>query len=100
MVTLILYKSVQKNYTDFYTGQVKYEVGKTVVCPDWDDRQSRECGGGLHLSPSIDLCKRFNKGIYLKCEVSIKDILVHKNPDMPEKVRCKKVKVLEEIKDN
>ena len=96
---LVLYKSVKDNYTDFYTGKIKYEIGTTVECPDWDVNNSIECGGGLHLSPSIYFCKFFNKGKYLKCEVNIKDILVHPNPHYPYKIRCKKVKVLEEIKE-
>ena len=96
---VILYKSVSSDLTDFYTGRVKYEIGKEVVCPDWDDNIDRECGGGLHLSPSIDHCKLFNTGRYLKVEVDVADILVHPSPQYPYKIRCSKCKVLEEIKE-
>ena len=98
--SLILYKAVDTNLFDFYTHTIKYEIGKTITCPDWDDNKDRECGGGLHLSPSIFWCKKFNKGRYLKCKVNIKDIIVHEHPDYPYKVRCKKVKILEEVFDN
>jgi len=97
---LILYKFVQSDYTDFYTGKIKYEVGKVVKCPDWNSNINNECGGGLHLSSSINNCKKFHEsedGHALKCEVDIKDILIHPNPLYPEKVRCREVKVLEEI---
>jgi len=99
---LTLYKFVQSNFTDFYTGKVKYKIGKVVECPGWDSNLNNECGGGLHLSPSINYCKRFNDskdGHALKCEVAIKDIVVHPNPQYPYKVRCRKTKVLEEIKE-
>ena len=97
---LTLFKIVQNDYTDFHTGQIKYKIGATVTCPDWNPDQKIECGAGLHLSPSPHYCKRFNKpGKILKCEVDVKDIVVHPNPQYPYKVRCKKVKVVEEIKE-
>ena len=97
---IFLYKFVQQDYTDFFTGKVKYKVGATIECPDWNTDINKECGGGLHLSPSIEFCKQFNdhpNGRTLKCEVATDDILVHPNPRYPFKVRCKRVKVLEEI---
>jgi len=57
---LVLYKFVRKDYTDFFTRKIKYEIGTTVKCPDWDSNENKECGGGLHVSPSIKFCKRFN----------------------------------------
>jgi len=99
---LVLYKFVQENFTDFYTGKITYKVGQIIKCPDWDADENLECGGGLHLSPSIKDCKKFNdskNGHALKCDVDIKDIIVHPNPLYPYKVRCRKVKVIEEIKE-
>jgi len=96
---LILYKFVQHDFTDFYSGKTKYEVGKTVTAIDWNPDNSIECGGGLHLCPSIDYCKKFNNsknGHALQCEVNIKDILVHSNPLYPHKIRCKQCKVIKE----
>ena len=97
---LLLYKFVQTDFTDFYSGKIKYEVGTTVECPDWDDDINIECGGGLHLSSSVASCRMFDSssnGHVLKCEVAPIDILVHPKPIFLQKVRCRKVKVLEEI---
>jgi hypothetical protein len=97
---IILYKFVQHDYTDFYTSKIKYEIGKTVKAPDWDKNLNVECGGGLHLSPSVEICKNFNKsnnGHALRCEVLISDIVVHPTPQYPNKIRCKKCFVVEEI---
>jgi len=92
--TMILYKSVQDNYTDFYSGKIKYEG--IVEAPDWNPDPAIQCGGGLHLSPTPELTQRYNVGKVLKCEVAIKDIVVYGH-DIT-KVRCRKVKVLEEVK--
>ena len=91
--SIILYKSVNPDtLCDFYTGKIKYEG--TVTCPDWDDNEQRECGGGLHLSPTPELALSYNKGKVLKCKVNIEDFVVYSQNI--SKVRCKKVKVLGE----
>jgi len=97
---LVLYKFVRKNYTDFFTSKIKYKIGTIVKCPDWNSDIDRECGGGLHVSPSIEFCKRFNNskdGHALKVLVDPKDIIVHPNPQYPYKIRCRQLEVLEEI---
>ena len=87
---LVLYKSVDpETLCDFYTGKIKYELGQTVECPDWDPDESRECGGGLHLSPTARKTQEFNKGKILKCLVDSEDIVVYSGSI--EKVRCRKV---------
>ena len=92
---IILFKSVRPdNNKDFYTNTIEYKVGATVSCPDFDPSTDRECGGGLHLSPSPGLALSYNKGRVLKCSVKLKDISVY--PYNVTKVRCKKVTVLEE----
>jgi hypothetical protein len=99
---IILYKYVKHDYTDFYSGKIKYEVGKTVEAPDWNADNDIECGGGLHLSSSIEHCKRFNNskdGHALQCEVLIADIVVHPSPVFPFKIRCKKCFVVKEIEN-
>ena len=95
-----LFKSVKNNYTDHYTGKIKHVIGTIIKCPDWDPDINRECGGGFHLSPSIDWCKKFGPGRYLKCEVNIKDIIVHPYPKYPYKIRCREFEILEEVFDN
>ena len=93
--SVILYKSVNpENNCDFQTGKIKYEG--IVTCPDWDGNVEKECGNGLHLSPTPQLALSYHQGKLLKCEVKLKDIAVYsKNLT---KVRCKKVKVLGEYK--
>ena len=94
---IILYKSVNPTTNcDFYTGKIKYEVGKSIVCPDWVSDKTLQCGHGLHLSPSPELAKSYNDGKILKCEVTHKDFVVFASD--ATKVRCKKVNVLEELK--
>jgi hypothetical protein len=88
---ITLYKSVNPTtLCDFYTGTIKYEG--VVTCPDWDADPKRQCGGGLHLSPTPELALSFHRGKVLKCRVAVKDFVVYrKNID---KVRCKKVEVI------
>ena len=94
---ITLYKSVNpETDCDFYTGKIKYEVGKKVLCPDWNPDETIQCGSGLHLSPTPRLAKSYNNGKILKCEVAIKDFVVYAR-DI-SKVRCKEVFVLEEVK--
>jgi hypothetical protein len=86
-----LYKSVRDDHTDFWTGTIKYEG--IVTCPDWDDNIERQCGGGLHLSPTPELALRYNQGKILECKVHINDFVVY--PTDITKVRCKTVEVID-----
>ena len=95
--SIILYKSVNpETLCDFHTGKIKYEIGKVVECFDFNPDKEIECGQGLHLSPTPEMALSYNKGKVLKCEVKKKDIAVY--PYNITKVRCKKVKVLDEVK--
>jgi hypothetical protein len=95
--SIILYKIVNNDYSDFYTGKVKYKVGEEVACNDWSNKD-RECGGGLHLSPTPEFAMKYHQGKVLKCKVKIKDIKVYSKCSFADKVRCKKVFVMEEVK--
>jgi len=94
-----LYKIVNEEYKDFWTDSVLYKIGTVVNCPDFDENSALECGKGLHLSPTIDEAKQFNQsGHILKCLVDKKDVFVFEiNPQYPNKVRCRKVFVKEEV---
>ena len=93
---IILYKSVSPtNLTDFKTGKIKYEIGKTIDCPDFDPDKNRECGGGLHLSPTPELALNYNQGKLLKCRVKVKDMVIYSK--CITKVRCRKVFVEGEV---
>ena len=90
-----LYKSVRPDTRcDFATGKIKYEG--TVDCPDWDPNPKRQCGGGLHLSPTPGAARSYNDGLILECRVAIKDFVVY--ADDISKVRCKRVTVIGEAK--
>jgi len=92
---LTLYKSVQSNNTDFYTGKIEYKG--TVTCPDWNPDKNQQCGGGLHLSPLPWQALSYNQGKLLECKVHKNDFVVY--PQDISKVRCKKVTVIGEYKD-
>ncbi len=94
---ITLYKSVDpETNCDFYTQKIEYIIGKEIECPDWDDNCLRQCGGGLHLSPNPEQALEYNQGKLLVCHVHIDDFVVF--PFDISKVRCKKVKVIEEYK--
>jgi hypothetical protein len=93
-----LYKIVQDNFKDHWTGRISYKPGNTVTCPDWDPNPQRKCGGGLHLSATPQDARRYNgTGRLLLCAVKLEDIIVH--PEDITKVRCRSVRVLKEIID-
>ena len=93
----ILYKSVKpKILCDFYSGSIKYEIGKTIECPDFDEDENRQCGGGLHLSPTKEQALQYSHGTILECAVKEKDFVIFQGDF--SKVRCKKIKVLAEAK--
>jgi predicted aspartyl protease len=95
---LILYKSVNPdNSNDFKTGTIKYEIGKTVEAPDWDSKYTKECGRGLHLSPTPFFALKFNVGKVLRCRAKRSHCKTVSYPQYPEKIRCKKVEVLSEV---
>jgi len=85
-----LFKSVQEDGTDFYSGEIKYEG--TVKPKKWDPDPERQCGDGLHLSPTPGLALSYNKGKIKKCLVKIYDFVVY--PKDITKVRCRKVRVV------
>jgi hypothetical protein len=89
---VILFKSVRTdNRKDAHTNTIKYEG--VVECPDWDPDESRECGGGLHLSAiASDALSFYPGGVILKCRVKLEDFLIYK--DNYKKVRCRRVEVL------
>jgi hypothetical protein len=96
---VILYKSVTKDFTDHKTGQIKYLIGKEVVCPDWDADFKGECGYGLHLSPTIQQAISFNdSGTYLACRVKVANISsLPAFAEYPDKIRVKTCKPLYQV---
>jgi hypothetical protein len=83
---------------DFYTGKVKYIIGKWIKAPDWEEDFIGECGHGLHLAATPIFALYFNHdGKVIKCETKTEYCRTVKSPEYPFKVRCKKVKPLEEV---
>jgi hypothetical protein len=92
-----LWKAVREDGTDFYTGKVKYEIGKEVVDPNWSDTFSGECGYALHLSDSPSGARIFVQDEHLltfrlfKVRAKLEDCKVFGgNPQYPMKLRAKK----------
>jgi len=95
----VLYKSVNPDTNcDFYTGKIKYEIGKIVKPERWNPDPNIQCGDGLHLCPTPEMALRYNKGKILKCAVRPEDIIIYQN-DLT-KVRCREVEVIGEYKEN
>jgi hypothetical protein len=91
---ILLHKSIRNDGTDtdHHTGKIKYQG--TVKPEKWDPDPERQCGNGLHLSPTQELAKSYNSGKLIKCLVRREDFVVH--PTDITKVRCKEVDVLDE----
>ncbi|HVZ89573.1 MAG TPA: hypothetical protein VHG72_21605, partial [Polyangia bacterium] len=86
----ILFKGVRADYTS--PRGTSYKPGTIPEAPDWDG-MTRECGGGLHYSPSPGHTKEFidEKGMrFLACPVALADIVVHPDGQYPRKCKAKK----------
>jgi hypothetical protein len=101
---IILFKIVNSDLKDFYTTTIIHTINTWIEVQDWNPNKNCECGGGFHACSKISLCKRFNNnGRFLKLKVPLKledgsdNVLVHPNPDFPEKVRFKRCFVIEEV---
>jgi hypothetical protein len=70
-------------------GGFTYELGEVPIAPDWDGGK-RECGGGLHFSPTPWQAKEFRREAtrYLACPVSLADLCVHPDGIYPQKVKA------------
>ena len=89
---ILLYKVTRQDGTDHHSGEIAY-CGK-VTCPDWDPNPERQCGGGLHLSPTEREAKSYHSGKVKKCLVHPDDFVVY--PHDITKVRCREVEVIDE----
>ena len=93
-----LFKYVRDDFKDHYSRTLSYEPGNVVHEPNWDPDPERQCGNGLHLSASLDDARCYNSsGRAIACEVALKDIVIY-SPDIT-KVRCRTVKVINEVQN-
>jgi len=88
--TAILYKCVDNSFGSNNDPEFKYTPGTVPVAPDWDNGEA-ECGGGLHFSSTPAIASRYNGSgtRYVACPVALKDIVVHKNPQYPDKIKAR-----------
>ena len=95
---VVLFKGTDEAYCTNRYGVTTYTIGEEVKARDWEEKNI-ECGNGLHLCPHPSACKQFiDAKHYLACEVALEDIRVFKGmQDYPDKVRCRKVRVLYEV---
>jgi hypothetical protein len=70
-------------------GNFQYVLGETPIAPDWDGGK-RECGGGLHFSPTPGHAEEFggSEGRYIACPVLVSDLAVHPDGIYPQKVKA------------
>jgi hypothetical protein len=92
--TAILFKAVDNDYATPHSRAVGifYKPGSKPRAPDWDDGE-KECGGGLHFSPRPSQGLQFNSAAsrFVACPVRLSEIVVHKNPNYPNKVKAPRV---------
>jgi hypothetical protein len=88
----ILFKVVRKDFTTPQRG-FAYRPGTAPVAPDWDGG-GRECGGGLHFSPTTHHALEFSDGIsradrrFVACPVALATLVVHPDGQYPQKVKA------------
>jgi hypothetical protein len=84
----LLYKGVRTDFSSPHGAD--YTPGTIPVADDWDGGK-RECGGGLHFSPTPRMTHEFidNPAHYLACPVALADIAVHPDGTYPQKVKAR-----------
>ena len=85
-----LYKIVRDDFKSQHG--TSYAPGTTAKADDWDNGVA-ECGGGLHFCPDPALCVQFDSmgTKFVACPVKVSEIVVHKNPQHPTKIKAPRV---------
>jgi hypothetical protein len=85
----ILFKAVRTDYKSAHG--TSYAPGETPKATDWDSKP--ECGGGLHFCPNPALALYFDNQAtkFVACPVKVSEIVVHKNPQYPTKIKAPRV---------
>jgi hypothetical protein len=86
----ILFKAVDGEY--FSTYGTSYRPGSEPQADDWDDGE-RECGGGLHFSPTPALALQFSPRAvrFVACPVRLEDISISGREANAAKVKARGV---------
>ena len=89
----MLFKAVDDDFATHHSRakDIFYRPGLSPAAPDWDPEP--ECGHGLHFSPRPAMALDFNPEAsrFVACPVRLSDIVVHKSPMHPNKVKAPKV---------
>jgi len=91
---VVLFKSVRgSNYRT--TGRNwEYQPGSQPEASDWDGG-ARECGNGLHFSPSPGHALEFYQSSepvkFIACPVLLAEMAVHPDGEMPQKCKAKRL---------
>jgi hypothetical protein len=85
----LLYKGTDINYKT--QRETKWEIGKTTIALDWENRTDIECGYGLHFCHHPICCEKFLEvKHYMACKVQISDIKIYNGkPTYPDKIRAR-----------
>jgi hypothetical protein len=90
----IFYKGVDDDYStdNARHNGITYTPGTTPSAPDWDGGE-KECGGGLHFSPSPTHTLEFNPYAkhFIACPVKVSEIVVHYPAQYPSKVKAPRI---------
>jgi len=86
----ILYKIVRADWKSQHG--TSYEPGTMPKADDWDGGTA-ECGGGLHFCPIPCMCYQFDAEgkKFVACPVKVSEIVVHKDPNYPTKIKAPRV---------
>jgi len=89
-----LYKAVDDDYStdNARRAGITYTPGTQPSAPDWDGGKA-ECGAGLHFCPTPWHARRFNEQAkrYVACPVRVDEIVTHKHPEHPTKIKAPRV---------
>ncbi|MHB1701340.1 MAG: DUF7666 domain-containing protein, partial [Acidobacteriaceae bacterium] len=92
MTRMIGYKVIREDYTDCYSGTVRYAVGKTATV-DADPNPSLECGPGLHAAWTPESAIGYRARHWPVRLLRVEGEPIYRGDD---KMRCAALTVLEE----
>jgi hypothetical protein len=84
----ILFKGVDAEFRS--PKRMLYTPGTVPVAENWDG-MARECGGGLHFSPTPHHTLEFTHDAkrFVACPVRLEDIVVHPDGEYPQKIKAR-----------
>ena len=86
----LLFKAVQDNFHSPHGAN--YAPGETPKASDWD-KGEKECGGGLHFSPTPRHALSFFSDAkkFVACGVKLSKIVIHPDGSYPDKCKAPRV---------